>query len=178
MVRSLMVVAVLALSPSLAAAQRGSEKCSVEAIDPVHTQRGPVLRDCDVESKASLRREPRLQFDFPRDVGCLIAEFEFVVDTTGVIDTTGVVVVVDGNNTEFVRYLRSRLGEFRYKPAKHEGALVRQVVRYRKAMKLEKLSFTVAAVTGPGGTVRTGSIGSGPALPPPNSGRPAAAACR
>lgn len=166
MLRPLIAVVALSLLPAVAEAQRGKDKCSVEAVDAVHLAGGPAMRDCDVDTKASLRREPRITFEFPRDATCLIAEFEFVVDTAGVPDTTGTIVVVDGNNTEFVAYMRSQLGSFRYKPAQHEGQPVRQVARIRKALKPPTAAFTVQQQAG--GLTRGGS------LPPQNRSRPTA----
>lgn len=176
--RALTVATLLAAGLSAPSALRAQDaaNCSVETIDPVHLQRGPALRDCDVQQRASKRREPRIEFSFPAGVSCAFVEFEFVIDTTGIPDTSAAIVVVDASNAEFVTFVRERLGEFRFRPAKHDGKLVRQVYRLRVVRQLpEKRSFTVTEVRSSDGRV----VGSS-AMPPrqPSAGAPTTARCR
>ncbi len=162
-----------AIVPRTAAAQ-STAPCSVESIDPVHLERGPVFRDCDVQQRASKGREPRLDFEFPQGLTCAVAEIEFVIDTAGIPDTSAAVVVVDANSPEFVTFLRGKLGAYRFKAAVREGQPVRQVYRLRVVKQQEKLPFTVTSVQGRNG----GTMVNGGTMPPQNRRGPTTPRCR
>jgi hypothetical protein len=126
--------------PVLAQETRG--RCSVPSIDSVFARSGPVYRDCEVDRPARLLRDKRPAFDFPRDRNCAIAELVFVVDTAGIPDTLTAMIDYTDTPEYAVRLLQS-LAAWRYRPAERRGALVRQLVRERRAYTDGRVPFVV-----------------------------------
>ena len=107
--------------------------------------------ECQVEKKVRRRGgEPRLDWRAdPATVepsSCYLAEFEFVVDTTGAVEepTIRLLASTDGDYEDAVR---ESIFKLRYEPARLAGRKVRQVVRYQRKQNIRMMIRS----TGPGG---------------------------
>ena len=138
------VVLLVASVPSEAAAQRGEKKCTPEVVEAAHTMNGEVFRDCDVTKRASIKAEPRVEARYG-ELSCVVAEVEFVVDSTGRADTSLVMVIVDANSQDFARALLQHVRRIEFKPAIKDGVAVRQVMRLRRGFETKK-SFVIGGV--------------------------------
>jgi hypothetical protein len=110
-----------------------------------------AFADCQVEKQARRRGgEPKV--DWRQTPGnfdpgsCYMAEFEFVVDTSGVVEEPSIRLVssTDGDYEDAVRETISKL---RYEPARLAGRKVRQVVRYQRKANVR----VMVRSTAPGG---------------------------
>lgn len=134
------------LSPNALAQQPGA-KCSGTVPDSSWFANGPVYRDCEVEKRAKRGgREPVLEADIlkgaPPVRGCLEAELEFVVDTTGVPEPA-TVRVRSTDSQALARAVVSTLSQLRFTPARLADRPVRQLVVYARKVS-SVISFKVA----------------------------------
>ena len=136
--RGMGILFCLVLAATPLAAQTSKRRCTGEAPDSALLQSGPVYRDCEVDKPARLRTVD-LPLDYNPTTGglgttrCLRAEFQFVVDTIGRVEPA---TVRPGNSNDrgLENAVRGNLGQLRYEPARKDGAKVRQVVVFARAV--------------------------------------------
>jgi hypothetical protein len=133
--------------------------CGLRTSDSVYAARGPVYRDCAVDSKASLLvANPRIDFQPPpAATACYSAELEFVVDTNGTPEMQ-TALIVRATDQAFGQAVLTAVAGWRYKPAMRDGHRVRQIVEDRRMAQ----TMVVA--------VRAGS--PPPSGPPPRTALP------
>jgi hypothetical protein len=131
----LVLLVPLALPSS---AQQLKRRCTGEAPDSTALKAGPAFRDCEVDRPARLRTMD-LPVDFsPPMAGaggnrCFRAEFQFVVDSTG-IPEMATVRSGRSNDRGLEDALRGNLDRLRYEPARLAGRRVRQVVIHSRGI--------------------------------------------
>lgn len=98
---------------------------------------GPVYRECEVDQRATLITQPRIDFQPRASVRepCFRAEFEVVVDERGNVlpETVRWIRVNDGS---FQEAIQATLSRWKYQPATKGGYAVRQLMRGKYAMVL------------------------------------------
>lgn len=142
-VRALLFVLALPLVSMRAQEGAPSAGCEPIASDSARFGSEPVFAACEVDRAARLQRAARVSGPhFPAGVRCLVAEFEFVVDTRGtpVLSTAR---LLSASTPEFGATVRNSLPRWRYAPAQRDGQPVRQLVVGRLALKDERVPFTV-----------------------------------
>ncbi|MEO7458354.1 MAG: hypothetical protein ABIY52_18995 [Gemmatimonadaceae bacterium] len=138
-----MVVAACASSGTAASTSDGG--CALQPKDSVYLGSGAVYRDCAVATKVKLVTND-VHPDFTpsaRGNGCYSAEFEFVVNTNGVIDLA-TARLLRTNNQQLADATLSMLPRLRYEPATIDGKPVAQIT----TMKQELITKTVVAAPG------------------------------
>jgi hypothetical protein len=129
------IAAIAAIAACASAGGRAERsKCPLSSRDSTYLARGPVYRDCAVDEKARLTTtnlHPDFQPTGRPENGCLSAEVEFVVDSTGVpeVETAR---LVRSNSSSFGDAVLAMVRSLRYEPAKIAGARVRQIVSDRR----------------------------------------------
>jgi hypothetical protein len=129
------IAAIAAIAACASAGGRAERsKCPLSSRDSTYLARGPVYRDCAVDEKARLTTtnlHPDFQPTGRPESGCLSAEVEFVVDSTGVpeVETAR---LVRSNSSSFGDAVLAMVRSLRYEPAKIAGARVRQIVSDRR----------------------------------------------
>lgn len=153
----LLVIGASAAVPREAEAQGN---CSVDSIPAALQATGPVYRDCEVTTPATVKKDVRFRAPDGQE-GCNIELIvEFVVDTSGLADTTSVSFKLSTSRSaagEFLKGLRT----WRFAPAVLNGQRVRQLVQVRREhiARKERSSFTV------------GPMSSGAPSPSPSSSK-------
>jgi hypothetical protein len=131
---ALTLLVVAAMGSPLAAQHKKKGRCSGSEPDAGWLIRGPIYLDCEVDRKVELRGgEPRLDFapsGTPR-MGCLKAEFEFVVDTLGIPEVM-TLRTKNGNDRDLEEAVRNAIPLLRFTPAQLEGRPVRQLLVYKR----------------------------------------------
>lgn len=157
-----LLAAVVLIMPAVAGAQGKRPHCKGTPPDSSPVTLAHPYRDCEVDTKARQRGgDPRLQINTahmtrpPRN-GCIQVQLEFVVDTLGNPETRTVRVVASDND-DLADAVLATVPNLHYSPARLEGQLVRQLVRYRRGVLIR----TTMVVT---------RAGAGSPPPPPPSG--------
>jgi hypothetical protein len=147
--RALTLLLTLLVFVQPLSAQRSEKKCRETPIDST-TPSSPVYRDCHTDHAAKVRGTPA-RIDWQpdrsetRDGACFVAEFEYVVDTTGVPDLS-TLHMRRSTNPGFSDAVRTRIATLRFTPAERDGRPVRQLVEWR-----EKAGMRVVVSSFPGG---------------------------
>lgn len=152
----LLLVPVLMICASASLQAQDKKKCSETPVDSTNPV-APVYQECHVKRKASLRGTPPRPDFSPNPGGstaCYRADFEFVVDTTGVPELSTVRRVAS-TDPVFAEAVEATIGRLRYEPARLDSAHVRQVVRYRNGLSM--IRTVVASSPGGGFTPPSGS---------------------
>ncbi|MCC6242961.1 MAG: hypothetical protein IT353_08975 [Gemmatimonadaceae bacterium] len=128
------VLLSLLVAPTLSA-QRSEKKCRDTPVDSTNPA-APIYRDCHTDRAAKpLGTSTRLSWDpSPSEVrlgACYSANFEFVVDTTGVPEAESI-RAGKSTNAGFARATLERIPSLRYAPAQRDGQPVRQLIEYRE----------------------------------------------
>jgi hypothetical protein len=141
------------------AAQSGNRTtCALTPLDSMHLASGPLYRECAVDRPARLlTRDVRLDFDPAPATGtpaCYRAEIEVIVDTAGVPEAE-TARLLQATDVDFGEAVLRTVPALRYRPARKDGAAVRQVVQQARALAVVPFSTTV--------------IGARPVPPPPST---------
>lgn len=105
---------------------------------------GPVYRDCAVDRRAKLLGSlpaPNLEL-VTQPTGtpaCWSAELQFVVDTAGEPEPT-TVRVLRTSDPSFADAVIVTLPQWKYQPALKDGVAVRQIVRQKRTMSMQRVS--------------------------------------
>lgn len=155
---SITVLAACASSPREPGQARA---CALTAADSAHLARGPLFRECGVDTPAKaiankLIYTPSLGAGTRPSPGvtCYAAEVEFVVGVDGRPEPE-TIRLVRTNDAALGQSLVASAAGWRYTPARVDGVLVRQIVSERRGIALQ------VAVVGSGGNSPARS-----ALPP------------
>lgn len=142
----LMIIAVLMVLAGSLEAQQTRGRCTGSPVDTTVVS-GTVYRDCEVDRPARQRgRELRPSWN-PTGPGCFRAEFEFVVDTLGIVEPM-TVRQVSTNDPGFAEGVRAVLTSLRYDPARLDDRPVRQVAVYRGTASI-RVATTASRAAGP-----------------------------
>jgi len=121
-------------------------ECALTPRDSLYLANGPLYRECAVDRPARLlTRDVRLDFDPPPPTGaavCYKAEIEVVIDTAGVPETE-TARLVQATDVAFGEAALRAVPALRYRPARKDGAAVRQVVQETRAVAVVPFSSTV-----------------------------------
>jgi hypothetical protein len=136
----------------LACASGGAGKVAAcEPVPPEFARAGVVYRDCAVSQKAAVTEHVKVDYQaLPRPTGtsgCMSAEFDMVVDTAG-RPIPGTAKLARTNNQAYATEVGRLLETVRYSPAKKDGQLVQQLVRYKS-----EAAFMVTVVAAPAGSM-------------------------
>jgi len=140
---------LVALFNTPAEAQR-RKKCNTALPDSSLLVSGPVYRECDVDRAASrVGLEPKLSSSSTpagtsHSSSCTVAEFRFVVDTSGKVEPAGI-EVARTDDRSFSQAVLVTLNELRYRPAMRDGVPVRQLVTYRRTRSVVVTTTTVVS---------------------------------
>ena len=155
--RDLLIAAILTFGAATQLdAQAARGECPAPPTDSVLLATH-AFADCQVDKQARRRGgEPKVNWQqTPGNVdpgSCYMAEFEFVVDTSGAIEEPSIRLIssTDGDYEDAVRETISKL---RYEPARLAGRKVRQVVRYHRKASI-RVMIRSTAPGGAGGLPR------------------------
>jgi hypothetical protein len=129
-------------SARLSAQQKKKGRCNGAPPDSTWLLRGPVYRDCEVDTKAEvIQPEPLPDYSpmgTPRP-GCFSAEFEFVVDTLGEPEIL-TIRPTHSNDRGLEDALRSSIPKVRFTPARLADRRVRQLVVYKRTMGVARVT--------------------------------------
>jgi TonB-like protein len=144
--RSALVVATAVLSalsvrPTPLA---GQKSCELARADSVYLEGGPVYRDCAVDRRAKLLGSlpvPNLELVTPPTgtPACWTAEIQFVVDSAGEPELM-TVRVLRTSDPSFADAVIATLPQWKYQPAVKDGVAVRQIVRQRRGLSVQRTS--------------------------------------
>lgn len=145
-----LLAATIAAACSGSGSRARSTSCELASEDSVYLSAGPVFRNCAVDERARpMPSTGRLDFEPPRppivprpgNRQCFSVELQFVVDTLGVPETR-TVRVIRTNYLPMAEAVQAAVKDWRYQPARRDGAAVRQIVRERR-----ELAVAVVAVS-------------------------------
>lgn len=156
--RALPLMAALAGVACAGATTQGSrESCVLTYSDSVYLAGGPVYRGCAVDRRARL--EPsnvRPNFEpTSTTVGstCYSVLIELVVDPTGRPEPE-TAKVVRTNNDAFAAAVLAIMPQWRYQPARKDGAAVRQIVQERYVIAAQVMRVRAGDIPRPGPSPR------------------------
>ncbi len=142
MMRHALSIALVFPFVPLGAQEPSTGACMSVAPDSVRFGNAPVFAACEVDRPAKLRRAAKPRATFPRDVRCLVATLEFVVDERGapVVSTA---VLLKRTTVAFGNTALRGLAEWRFDPAMRNQEPVRQLVVERLTVEDDRLPFVV-----------------------------------
>ena len=158
-------LAACASSPGSAGSRISPEACAAQPIDSLFLRGGTVYRACEVDQQ--VRRSTATRRVIPTanatstSASCLVAEFELVIDTTGVPEV-GTAKLVRWSDPQFARDVLATMPAWRYSAARKGGSAVRQVVR-DTTIRATDLRPVVAGSAG-GATPPSGGMGERPPI--------------
>jgi hypothetical protein len=125
----LTLLTTLALAACASASNpTGASRCALSSADSVFLRGGPVYRPCAVDRRAEVitSRQPDFRPDLSFKESCYSAEFEFVIDATGMPEVEEA-RQLHANDPNFATAALGALAEWRYKPAYLNGVPVREL---------------------------------------------------
>lgn len=138
LMRTVLVLLLVTGVSSTATAQKGKRPCTGAVPDSLAPTVTPIYRDCDVDKPAKLKGQPRISYQpstatgMPRQ-NCMVAEFDFVVDTLGRPEMS-TVHARPTNDRDLEDAVSAVLPQLRYEPAQLDNHPVRQVTMYRSTV--------------------------------------------
>jgi len=127
-----LIVAVGVVACAGASQTSGTRPCALSSADSVFLRGGPVYPACAVDRRAEVvtSRQPDFRPDLTFNQACYSAEFEFVVDASGIPEVDEV-RQLHANDPNYATAALTALADWRYKPASLNGVPVRQVTTQR-----------------------------------------------
>jgi hypothetical protein len=137
----LLLLVATAMGSPLAAQHKKRGRCNGAPPDSTWLIGGPIYMDCEVDKKVSLQSAVPPDFvptGTPR-TGCLRAEFEFVVDTSGQPEIL-TIRPHPGNDRDLEEAVRSSIPKLRFAPAELDGKPVRQLTVHKENVYIRRVS--------------------------------------
>jgi len=128
----------------------GTRSCVLSAADSVFLQGGAVYPSCAVDRRVKVitSRQPDFRPELTFNEECYSAEFEFVVDATGVPEVDAA-RQLHANNPNFAAAALIALAQWRYEPAYLNGAPVRQVTTQRFGLAAVRVAVPAGGIPRP-----------------------------